>query len=70
MGQEEPEEMSISRETLDAALREFLAYLREGTMPQCECHDNIKSLAMVFAAVESSRRGERVEIEDIQGNRR
>jgi predicted dehydrogenase len=53
-----------------AALREFLAYLREGTMPQCECHDNIKSLAMVFAAVESSRRRARVEIEDIQGNRR
>jgi predicted dehydrogenase len=47
------------------AIRELLAFLREGTAPQCECHDNIKSLAMVFAAVESSRRRARVEIKDI-----
>jgi predicted dehydrogenase len=44
------------------ALREMLAYLREGTLPQTECHDNIKSLAMVFAAMESSRRGRRVQV--------
>jgi len=28
-----------------------------------ECHDNIKSLAMVFAAIESSATGQRVKIE-------
>jgi len=44
------------------ALRELLAYLRRGRMPQCECHDNIKSLAMVFAAMESSRKGRRVKV--------
>jgi predicted dehydrogenase len=44
------------------ALREMLVYLREGTTPQTECHDNIKSLAMVFGAIESSRRGERVTV--------
>jgi predicted dehydrogenase len=47
------------------ALREMLAFLRDGTRPQCECHDNIKSLAMVFAAIESSRSLARVEIGDV-----
>jgi len=44
------------------ALREMLAFLRTGKVPQTECHDNIKSLAMVFAAIESNKRGRRVEI--------
>lgn len=42
------------------ALREFLTYLRAGKQPQCECHDNLQSLAMVFSAIESSRKGKRV----------
>ena len=45
---------------MHGALREMLAYLRTGRRPQCECHDNIKSLAMVFAAIESSHTGKRV----------
>jgi hypothetical protein len=28
-----------------------------------ECHDNIRSLAMVFAALESSRTGQRVAVD-------
>ncbi len=44
------------------ALKEFLAAIQGGPAPQGECHDNIKSLAMVFAAVESSRKGKRVAI--------
>ncbi len=44
------------------AIRELLKYLNDGTMPQGECHDNIKSLAMVFAAMESSRKGRRVPV--------
>jgi predicted dehydrogenase len=47
---------------MHGALREMLAYLRKGTLPQTECHDNIKSLAMVFAAIESSSKRRRVEI--------
>lgn len=47
---------------MHGALREMLAYLRRGRMPQCECHDNIKSLAMVFAAMQSSRTGRRVKV--------
>jgi len=47
---------------MHGALREMLAHLRTGRTPQCECHDNIKSLAMVFAAIESSRSGRRVNV--------
>jgi predicted dehydrogenase len=44
------------------SLREFLHALRTGETPQGECHDNIKSLAMVFAAIESSQTGKRVNV--------
>jgi predicted dehydrogenase len=44
------------------ALVEMLHFLETGEKPQCECHDNIKSLAMVFGAIESSKEGKRVEI--------
>ena len=45
---------------IKGSLKEFLGALETGTVPQGECHDNLKSLSMVFAAVESSKRGERV----------
>jgi predicted dehydrogenase len=44
------------------ALREMLAFLRTGEIPQTECHDNVKSLAMVFAAMNSSRKGRRLPV--------
>jgi len=44
------------------AMREMLAYVRKGVVPQSECHDNIKSLAMVFAAIESAKKGRRVSV--------
>ncbi len=47
---------------MHGALREMLAFLRTGKTPQTACHDNIKSLAMVFAAIESSRRGRRLPV--------
>lgn len=47
---------------MHGALREMLAFLRTGRTPQTECHDNIKSLAMVFAAMESSRKRRRVPV--------
>jgi predicted dehydrogenase len=43
-------------------LREFLHALKTGARPPCECHDNIKSLAMVHAAIESAATGQRVAI--------
>lgn len=44
------------------SLIDFLNALKTGTTPLGECHDNIKSLAMVFAAIESATVGQRVQI--------
>jgi predicted dehydrogenase len=52
---------------LDGSLAEFLSALETGTKPQGECSDNIKSLAMVFAALESAKTGARVAIADVLG---
>lgn len=43
-------------------IHDFLNALENGTEPQTDCKDNIKSLAMVLAAVESAETGEKVEI--------
>ncbi len=50
---------------MHGALREILAFLRTGKQPQTECHDNIKSLAMVFAAIESNKRGKKVPVKGL-----
>lgn len=47
------------------ALREMLAYLRQGTPPQTPCEDNIHSLAMVFAAITSAKEGRRVKVAEL-----
>ncbi|MGN9845923.1 Gfo/Idh/MocA family protein [Nonomuraea sp. H19] len=47
---------------LAEGLEEFVTGLRTGRPPQGECHDNIRSLAMVTAALESARTGARVPI--------
>ncbi len=44
------------------SLRDFLHALETGATPMGECHDNIKSLAMVFGAIESARTGQRVSL--------
>ena len=44
------------------SLRDFLHALDTGETPMGECHDNIKSLAMVFAAIESAQTGKRVPV--------
>jgi len=44
------------------SLRDFLNALQTGATPMGECHDNIKSLAMVFGAIESAQTGQRVPI--------
>ena len=49
-------------EGIDGSLRDFLHALRTGETPQGECHDNIKSLAMVFGAIESAKSAHRVDI--------
>lgn len=47
---------------LAEALAEYVAALRTGAPPQGECHENLLSLAMCHAAVESARTGERVPV--------
>lgn len=62
----EPHAASVNEETqrgIAGSLRDFLHALRTGATPMGECHDNIKSLAMVFAAIESAATGRRVAIE-------
>jgi len=45
------------------SLHDFLHALKTGATPMGECHDNIKSLAMVFAAIESAASGRRVPVD-------
>jgi predicted dehydrogenase len=47
---------------MHGALREMLAFLRTGKKPQTECHDNIRSLAMVFAAIDAAAKRRRVPV--------
>jgi predicted dehydrogenase len=46
----------------DACLAEFLSAVREGREPECSGRDNLQSLAIVFAAVESARSGRAVRV--------
>ncbi len=48
---------------ISGSLREFVEALTTGRTPMGECHDNIKSLAMVFSAIESAETGQRVKIQ-------
>jgi predicted dehydrogenase len=43
-------------------LREFVRCVQIGGIPETVCSDNIKSLAMVFGAIESAEAGRRVQI--------
>jgi predicted dehydrogenase len=43
-------------------IREFVQCVHTGTIPETVCTDNIKSLSMVFGAIESVQAGQRVEI--------
>ena len=45
-----------------SVVAEFLAAIEEGRRPETDGTDNIKSLAMVFAAIESAKAGQRMPI--------
>ncbi len=45
------------------SLHDFLNALKTGATPMGECHDNFKSLAMVFGAIESAATCKRLQIE-------
>ena len=46
-------------------LREFVAALSEDREPECSAADNIKSMGMVFAAVQSAKQGREIQIADL-----
>ncbi len=56
-------EVPEGHEGIAGSLRDFLNALQTGATPMGECHDNIKSLGMVFAAIESSHTGQRVTLQ-------
>ncbi|MDX1935107.1 MAG: Gfo/Idh/MocA family oxidoreductase [Capsulimonadales bacterium] len=47
---------------IHGSLLDFIHALDTGATPMGECHDNIRSLAMVFSAIESAQTGQRIEI--------
>jgi predicted dehydrogenase len=52
---------------LEGSLADFVAALRTGSVPQGECHDNLRSLAMCHAAVESASLGAPVPVDAAGG---
>jgi predicted dehydrogenase len=48
-----------------AILDEFFASIREEREPECSARDNLKSLAMVFGAIKSTKEGRRVELAEL-----
>lgn len=48
-----------------AILDEFFAAIREDREPECSARDNLKSLAMVFAAIRSAQEGRRVQLSEV-----
>jgi predicted dehydrogenase len=58
----EPRKSATRFAGLRHALAEFVGALRTGRPPQSEGRDNLRSLAMCYAAVESSRLGEPVKV--------
>jgi predicted dehydrogenase len=48
-----------------AILDEFFTAIREDRDPECSAADNLKSLAMVFAAIKSAQEGRRVSLKEI-----
>ena len=49
-------------EGIAGSLADFVGALRGGSVPMNECHDNVKSFAMVMGALESSRCSARVPV--------
>ncbi|MBV9868448.1 MAG: Gfo/Idh/MocA family oxidoreductase [Abitibacteriaceae bacterium] len=48
-----------------AILDEFFAAIKEDRQPECSAEDNLNSLAMVFAAIQSAKEGRKVELSEL-----
>jgi len=60
-----PAKSTLKHTGMRGGIREMLACLRKGTPAQTECHDNIRSLAMVFAAIESAAKGKTLPVKPL-----
>jgi predicted dehydrogenase len=56
---------ACSREGHEGCINEMIESLKAGTKAGTDCHDNIKSLAMVFASVKSANENREVFIDEI-----
>lgn len=66
--QAEREEMPLDELDMtgqDALLAEFVSAINEDREPECSGQDNLKSLAMVFAAIQSSKKERPVKISEL-----
>lgn len=50
----------------DAMLDEFFSAIRENREPECSANDNLKSLAMVFGAIQSSKEGRAIQLDEVE----
>jgi predicted dehydrogenase len=57
-----PKKAELAHTGHSGLIREFIDCLKDGSTPQTICTDNIKSLAMVHAAIESAETGKKVNI--------
>ena len=48
-----------------AMLDEFFAAIRDNRAPECNAQDNLKSLAMVFAAIQSAKENREVQLSEL-----
>jgi predicted dehydrogenase len=48
-----------------AMLDEFFAAIKEDRQPECNAEDNLKSLAMVFGAIQSSKEKREVKLGEL-----
>ena len=53
---------TLEKEEHAGCINDMLDALVAGTRPQTDCHDNIKSIAMVYAAIESSKKNMPVKV--------
>jgi hypothetical protein len=63
----EPTIAWAGREGHDGCFDEMFAALIEGRKAETDCSDNLNSMAMVFGAIESAKRGEKVLISSLIG---
>jgi hypothetical protein len=60
-----PAVLGSGREGIAGVLAEFVAAIRNGSVPSGEIHRNVMSLAMVEGAIRSARTGRRVILADL-----